>query len=716
MTKKGYLFAALGLCIGLTAFFLLAGPRRVCRKIVPIPQVPVRVQGRGFEIRRDDAWHPFEIRGVNMGSTVPGAFPNEGAIDEETYFRWFEMLGRMNANTLRIYQLHPPEFYTALCRYNAGAEQPLYLIQTVDLPERMMFSHGNLLEPEVHGPLFEETDQLVRALHGDLVRTRGDRLEIYSSDASPYVIGYLLGIEWDELFVDFVCRLNADLPPYEGQYLSAAPSATPFESFLARWGDHLLSLEMDLYRHQKMITFCNWPDTDPFRNELSARTNTDQRNEPDLEVMVDTEHILPSDAFHAGIFASYNVYPYYPLFLQYGPYTYETDSQGRSNPYLVYLRTLVDYHSVPVLISEYGAPSSRAMAHDDVWQGRTHGRLSEQQQAQVLLSLYRDIRQAGCAGSLLFSWQDEWYKRTWNEELISDPDGRAFWSNPESAEQCFGLLAFEPGDGSVQRYPDGDLGEWTEEHRIASRDGLQLSMQSDEKYVYFLVEGFDPEVGATIALDTLPEAGLTRHRGQEFGSGADFLLQFSPNAGGRLLVHDDYSLLLHSMSDKLHTGSIPESVLRLQKQHPDHWISMKPSPHFHVVQRAGGSILSYLHQTLDIHDSGDLTPGNGNPSAPDYNSNADYFLSGSSLEIRIPWLLLNFRDPSRRLIVDGLERNDYAIVSLEIPCIHAAVYGAPGEGPLRFHPFALTGWDTPLWQERLKPAYYALQEEFKGVN
>ena len=47
------------------------------------------------------------------------------------------------------------------------------------------------------------------------------------------------------------------------------------------------------------------------------------------------------------------------------------------------------------------------------------------------------------AGGLVFSWHDEWFKRTWNTMDYDHPDRRPFWDNIQTNEQHFGLLCFD---------------------------------------------------------------------------------------------------------------------------------------------------------------------------------------------------------------------------------------------------------------------------------
>jgi hypothetical protein len=103
-------------------------------------------------------------------------------------------------------------------------------------------------------------------------------------------------------------------------------------------------------------------------------------------VALDAVRMRATPAFPAGVFASYHAYPYYPDFLLVDPgYLKARSPEGPSN-YFGYLRELVAHHGdMPVVISEYGVPSSRGIGHFQP-QGWNHGGLSEQQQALVVRS------------------------------------------------------------------------------------------------------------------------------------------------------------------------------------------------------------------------------------------------------------------------------------------------------------------------------------------
>ena len=77
-------------------------------------------------------------------------------------------------------------------------------------------------------------------------------------------------------------------------------------------------------------------------------------------IAVDATKMHATAAYAAGLFASYHAYPYYPDFLVLDSgYAAARTVEGPSS-YVGYLRELVAYHGdIPVVISEYGVPSSR---------------------------------------------------------------------------------------------------------------------------------------------------------------------------------------------------------------------------------------------------------------------------------------------------------------------------------------------------------------------
>ena len=79
-----------------------------------------------------------------------------------------------------------------------------------------------------------------------------------------------------------------------------------------------------------------------------------------------------------------------------------------------------------------------------------------------------------------------------------DLDNTPYWSDYQTNEQYFGLLAFDPGEEESVCYVDGDASEWTQEDVVLETGQGTLSMKYDEKFLYFYALGLRPGGGAGV--------------------------------------------------------------------------------------------------------------------------------------------------------------------------------------------------------------------------
>ena len=61
---------------------------------------------------------------------------------------------------------------------------------------------------------------------------------------------------------------------------------------------------------------------------------------------------------------------------------------------------------------------------------------------------------------------------------------------------------------------------------------------------------------------------------------------------------------------------------------------------------------------FSLYETGKLQYGNGNPSAEDFDSLADFYVKDGILELRLPWLMLNVKDPSQKQIMGDIWSED----------------------------------------------------------
>ena len=686
---------------------------------------------------------PFEIRGVNMGVGLPGEWATDYAIDQETYLRWFQEIQAMGANTIRVYTILQDDFYDAFYDYNtartAAGEEPLWLIHGVWVNDYVQNSHRDAYDDDFLKTFLEDCRTVVDILHGkkSLVLGAGTGSGSYRKDVSPWVIGYILGVEWEDVTVAYTDEKYPQRNQYRGTYLYTSQDASPFEAMLCQVGDKIIEYESQRYKQQRLIAFSNWPTTDPFTYS----------NNITLFFMkcasVDVEHILATDAFLSGQFASYHVYPYYPDYLNYnlngaqvvtniprnfqnyqvdetrrienylpgGAQTDYLDETGQVNTYYIYLKALTNYHTMPVVIAEYGVSTGRGMAQRDYNTGRNQGNMTEQEQGQAIIDCYEDIMAAGCAGSCVFTWQDEWFKRTWNTMHAVDLDNTPYWSDYQTNEQFFGLLSFDPGQEESICYVDGDLSDWAGIDPVITQDGLSLSIQYDEKFLYFLVQkpGLSPDTDTVyLPIDLTPKTGSTycENYGLRFTRPCDFVLVLDGRENSRLMVQERYEVL-HAMFLR-ETENIdayldpPEADTSLFKD-----IRL-------MLQTATPLLTGNWEASAETYETGLLEYGNANPDAPDFDSLADFCYGENSVEIRIPWQLLNFSNPSEMMIHDDYYEC-YGVENLHIDEMYVGLAQAgQTAGRIPMAAFPLEGWGkTVTYHERLKESYYILQEYWR---
>ncbi len=219
----------------------------------------------------------------------------------------------------------------------------------------------------------------------------------YDADVSEWTLGYILGREWEPYAVkEFDARHPA--AAFRGRYLATRGAAPATDRWMAEQCDYLVGYEVDRYNTIRPIAYTNWPTLDPlthrtesngpeesaWRLRVGRPTPRDPIEYENDAIGLDAMLIRATPKNPAGWFASYHAYPYYPDFMLYDAgYGRASSSEGRSN-YFGYLRELKHHHAgMPLLLSEYGVPSSRgagapAAAGVAPWRTRRvcHGRTS----------------------------------------------------------------------------------------------------------------------------------------------------------------------------------------------------------------------------------------------------------------------------------------------------------------------------------------------------
>lgn len=701
MLKKS---VAVLLCIAFVAAFA-AGCAPVPHGDGGAEGLVARVDGRKFLVRGGDGeYSEAFLNGIDIGAAKAGYFPGEFGIEKQDYLRWFKQISDMNIHVIRVYVTQMPCFYEALLEYNRKAREPLYLMHGVYVNESMVVDYNDAYGGE--GALKELFENDIRnatdVIHGNaqIERLRGNAGGEYRADVSQWVIGWILGIEWPSEFVVGTNEAHPNKTSFNGRYVKTV-NASPFEVFLADVAETAISYEMEHYSNQRPVALSNWPTTDPLEHP----------NEPtpivEDGVSIDTEHIIATGEFEAGFFASYHIYPYYPDFL-----SYDTKYLGdnNSNPYLAYITELSAYHTVPVIISEYGIPTSRGIAHQNVVTGMSQGHAEEKLQAEWIISMNKDIKKSGCAGAFIFSWQDEWFKRTWNSVDYEDRERLPYWLNVQSPEERFGLMTFEPGEKDTVVKLDGKDSEWKKKELVAENDGIRVYAKSDAAYLYLLVKSddFDFENGTLyLPIDVIENQGNSEYNGMSFSDGADFLLRLNGKDNSAVLVDSYYDSFQYSYSVQTSFFEIvPEQLTKNSGCFNPIYLAMNRPLH---MPETG------VTTEFERFDTGKLRYGNGDQKSADYNSQSDFFAGADFVEIRLPWMLLGFMDPSTKEVVSDFNVKQ-AIVPEFTDGVKIGVCRAEGRGNVPMNLYSWDNWDIPETHERLKQSYYILKDYFGGAN
>ncbi|MGH9579755.1 MAG: tetratricopeptide repeat protein [Terriglobales bacterium] len=684
----------------------------------------------------------FFAAGVTLGPGAPGFFPGTPPDHGSVYTAWLKAAEEMNANLVQVNSLMPPVFYRAY-RHHTAAGGKAVLLQQVWLgsaPNKDLFDPGYSEEAQA------TIRHVVDAMHGrgDVPPSIGLTGGVYEHDLAAQVAAFLLGGDIDPTVVAQTNLTNPGKVSYSGQYISAN-NATATEVWLAGMMDYLVKYETETYNWQHPVAFANQPALDPIRHLTETSASE--------AVFVDEGRFKVASGFAAGLFAAYDVYPFQPDFmLQEQQYLSARDSEG-PNPVYGYLRDLRSRIPYPLVVTGFGMPDSIGISRIQP-SGWNQGGLTEQAQADMVRRMARAIRDTGCAGGIVFELADEWYRRNWLTADFKVPAERAtLWLDELDPQNNFGLLGYRPSKWELFA---GAGGAWQHEATLYQKPGgpeeatniRKVQMAADEAFLYVRLEvacldcpaagkrpdgkaDFD-QVAYAVALNTAPTlAGI---EAMPFGrmsvaEGANFLL-FLGEPSARLLIADQY----YPFQEEPLPGYSKYSQLTYRRpmspkiEPAGHFVDMVVEPN-RAREGRGGVI--YPAQR---YNRSDLRHGNGNPTADDFDSLAEWFadVKGKVILVRIPWGKLLVTDPSSLQAFGGFDAAgsartfptpgvDVAVFALKpgapaadlaamsVAATWPAASGSKLEGLKRF---TWKRWETVKPETYFKKAYYAMQKEY----
>jgi len=702
-----------------------------------------------FELYDGESWSDYMVKGVNIGTSLPGRWYTQFPADRDLYRSWLEDIAAMNANTVRLYTLLDPAFYSVLAEYNAQpGTETLYLIQEIwphdEVPEL------NLHDEDYREAYIREIDLVIDALHGNAdiparpYRAYGN----YSADVSLYLLGVLIGRELEPDEVEATDLANPGLDGYAGDYVQAAPGeASPTESWIAEMCDRVLQYSQAEYGWQYPVGFVSWPTLDP----LDHKTEYEADGTPGYNVRetVDPDIFRAGPQNEAGFFGAYHIYPNYPDFMNNEPALAEFEDDEGIFRYKGYLNKFMEIHPpYPALVAEFGISTSMNTAHFSP-DGLHHGGLDEIAQGEMTVRMMRSIVEEGYAGGIIFEWADEWAKKTWNTEPFMVPwERQVLWQNAMCPEQNYGIVAVEPEKRSREEL----FQPWFEDVAqpvFKPADGRSetfgkiktIETGADEAFLYLSVElDFNDsgpqnglpweDIGFAVGIDAgfreggdflLPFAGLP-----ELPTGAEFLLRIDSPQEAALLAVPSYN------RGKLNFKPEPSREANYSRIET-------------LVNReritADGRIFEGLYA-----DESELVYGNFNAGEAGYNSLAHWYVDRETdrIMVRLPWMLLNVSDPSEGNILkdpwpypDPPARDELSHEPTGGFIFYAVTYNkaekitGDSEGRRQvidfeprsedqfaagIAPYLWAGWEEPRHQFRLKDSFVIIADYFGSLD
>jgi hypothetical protein len=116
---------------------------------------------------------------------------------------------------------------------------------------------------------------------------------------------------------------------------------------------------------------------------------------------------------------------------------------------------------------------------------------------------------------------------------------------------------------------------------------------------------------------------------------------------------------------------------------------------------------------VELHELRHLPIGSGDPASPDFDQRTLVAAAGKVVEIRLPWALLGFADPSSLTLYVEHPRGKTSTLSAERIGIAVLSTGGP---LLRTSGYAWEPWQRVTWNERRKAGFDDLAKTMRDLS
>jgi hypothetical protein len=146
-----------------------------------------RVNDKKLQVLEDKKWKTINLKAAAVNASSPGE--KMYSRDLTYYEKLVKNASELGANCVAAKDLLPPEFYTAVSRFNSSSKnKKLYIMQTITPPEGL--SAKDYMTESGLVAWKKRIETVLKAIHGDGA-AKGEKLgeASYFTDVSAYLLG-----------------------------------------------------------------------------------------------------------------------------------------------------------------------------------------------------------------------------------------------------------------------------------------------------------------------------------------------------------------------------------------------------------------------------------------------------------------------------------------------------------------------------------------------
>lgn len=444
-----------------------------------------RISGGTFQIMKNDNWVNFDLRSVSINAHEPG--DSVYRRDISYYEKLIGYAADLGADCIYVKDLLPPEFYSALYKHNKSADNDIYVIQTINLPD-----------DKSEESCVNKIENTIKALHGESLSEGMMTDSAYFTDISAFILGYT---------VDISGLTAEDSYSYTGTFTKSAAGKNGFCSFLV---DSVMKFNSKEYGYFTPVAIrCGMRD------------------------LGGTKYADGKDRIYAhSIFAEENdKYSYIDAILDktlLNEYA-KAEKNTASGYEKLFKETVSAFENV--IISGISYSNVNAVYNQNA--------VTEAEQGERIITVLDAVSGAGLLGGVVFDLNDDWTMLDEKMSVYTVPvSDNAKWHNKCDESQSSGIVAVEaamPENAGLM---------------LSDNDRLQrILMSANEEYLYITVQLSDDidykNEALFLGLDTYQRNDGEYYYSSEFThnslSGMEYVLRFDSKQNAVLYVIPTYN-------------------------------------------------------------------------------------------------------------------------------------------------------------------------------